>query len=157
LPLDDTHPRTKAKPAIPLDRTATITEAFGEIGIALPRSRNAQDKLADEYWAASVLAGLAEKRREKAKRAAVAGNVLPDHAAHPLAIGTAETVYTGALVRIDVKVVEQADRVDVVGFVADLERAGVKLATLKRLRKKHTKSFAGAHVFTASLINGTET
>jgi hypothetical protein len=137
--------------ARPLDRTAAITDAFGEIE-RMTKTRNAKDRMAMEYWAASVLLGLAEKRRDKAKRAAVAGGVLPDHAAHPMAIGTAETVYTGAQVRIDVKVVEQADRVDVPAMMVDLERAGVKLVTLRRLLKKHTKTFNGAHIFTASLV-----
>jgi hypothetical protein len=141
--------------ARPLDKTAAITDAFAEIGrvngTMPPRSRNAKDKLAWEYWTASLLNRLAEARRDKAKRAAVAGDVLPDHTAHPLPVGTVETVYTGALVTIGMKVVEQADRLDVAGFVADLEKSGVASRLLKRLVKRHTRSFPGAHVFTASL------
>lgn len=142
MPLDATTP---------LDRTAQITDAFGELGRQLPKSRNAKDRLAFEYWVSSILSRLAEARREKAKRAAVAGGVLPDHSAAPMPIGTTETVYTGELVTIGVKVVEQASRLDAAGFIADLEKAGLPARTLKRLVKKHTTTFSGAHIFTASL------
>ena len=146
---------------MPLDSTRSITiteavnESFDEIGRAirtmLPKATTAKDRLAAEYLAASLTSRLSEAWRDKTKRAAVGGGVLPDHTADPFPVGTVETVYTGALVTISVKVVEQADRVDVAGLVASLEKAGVKPTLLKRLVKKHTKSFAGAHVFTASL------
>lgn len=143
MPLDSTHAATK---------TDLISAAFSEIGKAqLPTTKSTKDKLALEYWAASLLNRLSEARREKAKKAAVMGGVLPDHTSNPLAIGSAETVYSGPLVTIGVKVVAQADRVNVPGLVAYLEKNGVKPALLKRAVKRHTEVFGGAHIFTALL------
>jgi hypothetical protein len=61
-------------------------------------------------------------------------------------------VYASDVVTISVKVVEQADRVNVAALVADLEKTGIALRTLRRLVKKHTTPYAGAHIFTASLV-----
>ena len=137
------------------DRTEALTDAFAELGrangTAMPPTRKTKDKLAFEYWVASLLNRLAEARRDKAKRVAVAGGVLPDHAANPLPVGTSEIVFVGERVTIALKVVGQTDRVNVPALMADLVKAGVKPAVLKRLVKKHTESFAGAHVFTASV------
>lgn len=140
----------------PSDKATAIIDAFGEIGrvngTMIPRRSNAKDRIAYEYWVSSLLNRLSEARRDKARRAAVAGGVLPDHAANPMPVGTVETVYAGGLVTIAMKVVEQADRVDVAGLMADLEAAGVAAKLLKRLAKRHTRTFPGAHVFTASLV-----
>jgi hypothetical protein len=140
------------------DRTGAVTAAFADIGRAgdtlLPRSRTTLDRLAEEFWRSQVLNRLAEKRKDESKAAAVAGGVLPDYKAEPSPVGTAETVYSGATVAITLRVNAQADHVDVPGLVADLEKAGVKPAVLRRLVRKHTTSFGGAHVFTASLVTG---
>jgi hypothetical protein len=53
-------------------------------------------------------------------------------------------------VTINLKVVPQAPRVNTAALVAALEQAGVKPALLKRLVKKHTEKFGGAHIFTFS-------
>lgn len=140
-------------------KVAAVTEAFAEIGrvngTMIPgRARGAKVRLAYDYWIASVLAQLAEVRRDKAKKAAVAGEVLPDHAADPYPIGTAQVVYADKVVTIGLKVVAQADRFDVAALLVDLELAGVKPSLLKRLVKKHKRSFDGAHVYTASLVTG---
>ena len=135
-----------------LDRTAAITAAFGAIGKLLPKPKNGKDAIAYELYAASLVASLADKRREDAKKAAIDAGVLPDYASDPYPVGTEEVVYSGALVAIMLKVVGQADRVNAGGLVADLTEAGVKPALLKRLLKKHTSTFNGAHIFTASLI-----
>jgi hypothetical protein len=139
----------------PADKTAALTEGFTDLGrcvnAMLPKTPSAIDRAALEYWASSLVCRLADAWRDRTKRAAVASGALPDHATNPLPVGTAETVYAGPLVTISVKVVEQADRVNVAALVADLEQAGVASRLLKRLVKKHTKSFGGAHVFTASL------
>lgn len=146
MPLDSTRPP---------DRTAAVSDAVGEIGriirAMLPRKATEQDKLFADFWGFSLAQRLIEPLRDKSKRAAIAGQVLPDHSAKPFPIGTAETVYSSDLGSISMKVVEQADRLDVAGFVADLEKAGVRPALIKRLLKKHTKTFAGAHIFTATL------
>jgi hypothetical protein len=131
--------------------TQLIAEAFGDIGYP-PGSRSARDRLAEEYWSASLLSRFADARREKAKKAAVTGGVLRDHLAEPYPVGTSETVYAGATVTINLKVVPQAPRVDTAALVADLQKAGVKPALLKRLVKKHTEQFGGAHIFTAALV-----
>lgn len=146
MPLDDTRP---------LDRTASVAEAVAETGriirATLPRKATEKDKLFADFWGWSLVLRMVEPLRDKSKRAAIAGGVLPDHSANPFAIGTSETVYTSDLGSIGMKVVEQAERLDVPAFVADLEKIGVKPAQLKRLLKKHTRQFPGAHIFTASL------
>jgi hypothetical protein len=143
MPLDDTRAAS---------RTEVIATAFAEIGTKLlPATRSTKEKLALEYWASSVLTRLAEARREKAKRAAVIGGVLPDIATSPYPIGAAETVYAGSSVTIGVKVVAQADRVNIAGLVAYLEKNGVKPALLRRAVKRNTETFPGAHIFTALL------
>jgi hypothetical protein len=141
-------PLDTAKPA---GVTDAIAEAFTAIGYP-NESRNARDRLAEEYWSASLLSRFADARREKAKKAAVTGGVLPDHLTHPYPVGTSETIYAGATVTINLKVVPQADRLNTAALVADLQKAGVKPALLKRLVKKHTETFGGAHIFTASLV-----
>lgn len=142
----------------PSDRAGLITDAFAEIGrvngTMMPRSHNPQERVAYEYWVASLLARLSEARRERAKKAAVAAAILPDHVASPMPIGTAETVYAGDVVTISVKVVEQSPRLDVAGFLAEAEKLGIPPAKLRRMVKKHTTQFSGAHVFTASLVSG---
>lgn len=146
MPLDDTRP---------LDRTTAVTEAVTELGrvirATLPRKATDKDKLFADFWGWSLVLRMVEPLRDKSKRAAVAGEVLPDHTAHPFAIGTSETVYSSELGSIGMKVVEQAERLDVPAFIADLEKIGIKPAQLKRLLKKHTRQFPGAHIFTASL------
>lgn len=141
---------------MPLDTTkSSVTDAIAEDFSAIgypPGTRNPRDRLAEEYWSASLLSRFADARREKAKKAAVTGGVLPDHLAKPYPVGTAETVYAGATVTINLKVVPQADRVNTAALVADLHKAGVKPALLKRLVRKHTEQFGGAHIFTAALV-----
>jgi hypothetical protein len=164
MPLDAAikpKPARSAKPAAPsraqraTEKTAAIASAFQEIGrvngTMMPLSKKADDKLAWEYFAASELSSLAEKRRDVAKLAAVKGGVIPDYSAHPLEVGTSATAYISDLLTIGVKVTAQADRVNVLGLVADLKAAGVETRLLKRLVKRHTKSFAGAHSVTALL------
>ena len=145
MPLDAQAPATK---------TDALTATFAEIGRprgAAASRKPTKDVLAWEYAVSSLLARLSDARRDKAKKAAIAGGVLPDYAANPLPIGTADTVYVSPLVTIGLKVVAQAERVNVPNLVADLLAAGVKPAVLTKLIKKNTESFAGAHVFTASL------
>jgi hypothetical protein len=167
MPLDAATKPKSAKPALPVlktaavratEKTAAIADAFGEIGrvngTMMPDAGNAKDPLWWEYWVASVLAGLSDARRERAKKALVAAGKLPDYAAHPLAVGAAETIYASALLSAGVKVTAQADRVDVAAVVADLVAKGVEARLLKRTVKRHTKSFNGAHIITAMLVAG---
>lgn len=167
MPLDaavklPTKPRPKPVRLSPAERaqratakTAAIASAFGEIGrvngTMMPESKKPGDKLAWEYWAASELSSLAEKRRDAAKAAAVKGGVIPDYGAHPLEVDTRATIYISDLVTISVDVTRQATKLNGLALVADLVAAGIKPALLKRLVKKHTKSFNGAHGITAVL------
>jgi hypothetical protein len=150
MPLDDTTRRTKPKPK-PIALSAARADLDRTLAILLPKARTAKDKLALDYWAASEAERLDAAWREKAKRAAIRGGVLPDYATNPLPIGTSETVYASPLLTIGLKVVRQADRVNVPGVVAYLEKSGVNAALLKRALKRNTEQFGGAHVFTALL------
>ncbi len=118
----------------------------------LPKRHSANERAAAEYWGASVASQVAEQWRGKAKAQAVAAGVLPDHEAHPSPIGTMETIYADKLISISMKVVAQADRVDVTSLIADLTKAGLPERVLKKLLKRHTRTFPGAHIFTASLV-----
>jgi hypothetical protein len=145
--------KSKAAPSPPINEL--IAGEFATIGRAgmapAPRASKVADAAAWEYWVASLLLQLAERRREAAKRAATVARVLPDYINDPYPVGTVETVYSGPLVSIALKVVPQPPRVDVAALLNDLADLGVKPATLKRLVKKHTIEYAGAHVFTATL------
>lgn len=136
------------------ERTAELATAFSLVGHrfgGLEEKVTTPDKLAFEYWAASEISSLAEKRRDEAKKAAVTGGVIPDFKANPLDVGTRSTLYISELLTIAVDVTQQAPRLDGLALVADLVKAGVKPGLLKRLVKRHTKTFAGAHVITATL------
>jgi hypothetical protein len=166
MPLDDTanpakrsHKAKPADPARPVAapkpdaNAAARAELDATLATLLPRAKTARDRLAVQYWAASRGTALNEAWRESAKKAAVVGNVIPDYATNPLPVGTVATVYSSPLVTIGVKVTPQAPRLNVDAFCADLLAAGFKAATLKRLRKKHSTEFNGAHVITAMLAN----
>ncbi|MGD0106328.1 MAG: hypothetical protein ABSC06_20145 [Rhodopila sp.] len=148
MPLDDTGSRTKPKLVALGDARTELDRALAAL---LPRAKTVRDKLALDYWAASEAARLDDAWREKAKRGAVAGGVLPDYTANPLPVGTSETVYSSPLLTIGLKVVRQADRVNVAGLVAYLEQAGVKPALLRRAVKRNSEQFGGAHIFTVLL------
>lgn len=150
MPLDGTiQQRPRAKP--PLGLLEALADLERTLALLRPRARTAKDKLALDYWGASEAQRLGEAWREKAKRAAIAGGVLPDHTADPLPVGTSTTVYASSLLTIGLKVVRQADRVDVAGLLADLEAYGVKPSVLKRMLKKRTELLGGAHIFRALL------
>ena len=141
---------------MPLDattRTDAIAEAFAALSYGL-RPKSNTDAVADEWAVASELLSQAEKRRERATKAAVAAGVLPDHAKAPLAIGTHPRIFVGANVEISATVVEQAERLDGAALVADLLAAGVKAPLLKKLVAKHTKRFNPSHRYSASLVGG---
>lgn len=142
MPLDS----TRAASAVEQIETAVAA-------IRLTGGRNAEP--ADvEYFVASVVQRCAERRRDKATRAAVAAGVLPDHTKAPLSVGVHPGIYRGDLVEIGVTVVEQPSRLDADGFVAALIAGGVKPALVKRLRAAHTTDYNPAHRFAASLVTG---
>lgn len=114
---------------------------------------SAPEQAAFEYWGSTLLVALAEAWRAKCKKTAIALGVIPDYEATPLPIGSVTTVYTSPAMTIVAKVVPQAPRVDLAGLLVDLGRIGIKPSVLKRLVKKHTKEFAGAHIFTAQLTH----
>jgi hypothetical protein len=140
----------------PLGRTAAITDALAQIGrvngTMMPKSRKRGDAEAYEFFTASLINQLNEARRNQAKKALIAKGIMPDYSADPLPAGTVQTVFSGDVVSLSVKVVEQAARVNVAALVADLEKAGFPPGKLKRLIRKHTTAFNGAHIITASLV-----
>lgn len=138
------------------EKTAAIASAFGEIGrtngTRMPESTNPDDKY---WWARLVsqqLGTLNDKAKDDSNKALIARGLLPNYAEHPLPIGTSATIYASDLLTAAVKVTQQADRVDVAALVAELvAKELIKPGVLKRLVKKHTRSFAGAHSVTALL------
>jgi hypothetical protein len=103
------------------------------------------------YAVATQSQSLSEAWRDESRRALIACGALPDYRAAPLSVGTQATIYSDALVTVGVKVTKQPPSLDVDACFADLLAAGVKPALLKRLRKKHTTAFNGAHILTALL------
>lgn len=139
MPLDST------RPAGIVER---IEAAVASIRLTAGRNPEPADV---EYFVASVVQRAAERRRDKATRAAVAARVLPDHTKAPLSVGTHPGVYRGDEIEIACTVVEQPSRLDADGFCAALVEGGVKPALIKRLRSAHTTTYAPAHRFAASL------
>jgi hypothetical protein len=107
---------------------------------------------AREYHDASVGLRDAESRRKRATTAAVKLGVLPDWDKHPLPVGTAQVVYADGELVISLNVVAPIAGIDHAGYVADLLKAGVKPALIKRLDKKHRTETRPAHKFTSSLL-----
>lgn len=153
MPLDDTHPRTKAKPA----KVAAKPDAFVEARAALDRdylallarAKTAEDKVSVKFWHAAAAISLDETWKKAAKKAAIDGAVVPKT---PFPVGTSQMVFEGNLVKIGLKVTPQKPSTDVAAMVAYLEKHSVKPALLKRAVKLNTTIFPGAHVFTASLV-----
>lgn len=157
--IDKATPSTLATPATRAERAsekiAAIAADYHEIGrvnaSAMPRSANPDDI---DWWTCLVagqIGSLNDKVKDDAKKRLVSRGKLPDFSAHPLPVGTVRTLYASDLLTASVKVTAQADRVEVAGLVADLVAAGVKPGLLKRLVKRHTRSFAGAHSVTVVL------
>jgi len=177
MPLDSTtHPeppkRSHQRKPVPVESTPAVpakrsharkpasdanAEARAELdrtlAALLPRAKTAASRAWVTYAVATRAVSLNEAWRETSKKALVASGSLPDYAANPLPVGTVLTVYSDPLVTAGVKVVPQAPRLNVDACFADLLAAGVKPALLKRLRKKHTTDFSGAHILTALLAN----
>ncbi len=107
-----------------------------------------------EYHEASVGLRDAEARRKRATVVAVRLGILPDHEKHPLPVGTCEVVYADDGLVISVTVLEPIAGIDHAGYVADLLKAGVKPAVIKRLDKRHKTETRPAHRFTSSLVSG---
>ena len=158
MPLDDISakprsrarsPEAAAKPEPAAEARAELDRAFAEL---LAKAKTAKSRAVLAYWASSRADSQSDAWREESKRALIASGVLPDYAANPLPVGTVATIYSDPLVMLSVKVVQQADRLAVDAFVADLVAAGVKLPLLRRLRKRHTTGFSGAHTITALLV-----
>jgi hypothetical protein len=105
-----------------------------------------------QYHHASVGLRDAEARRKRATAAAVKLGILPDWEKFPLPVGTCLVVYQDGTVSIALTVVEPIVGCDHAGFVADLLKAGVKPALLKRLEKKHRTETRPAHKFTSSVV-----
>lgn len=137
--------------------TTAINDAFAGIGkgppTAMPRgSKNNTEPLAFEVLVSKRLAKLAAAREALAIRDAIKAGVMFDHKDDPLPEGTSKVVYDGDVVRIDLKVTGGRDGIDHDAYVADLEKAGVAPALLKRLAAKHATMSACPHSFTPSLV-----
>ena len=158
MPLDDTGSRvnqrlvaerkrsqTRGKPK-PAALVVGRDETERRLEELLLLAKTAEVRAWLEYWAATEDERRAVARREKAKRA-----VVPDFAANPLPVGTVETLFSCPLLTVGVKVVRQADRVDVAGVVAYLGQSGVKPALLRRAVRRNSMVFAGAHIITVLL------
>jgi hypothetical protein len=159
MPLDAatiTRRAARPKPKVAATpKSDAHVEARGELDRTLagllPRAKTARSRAVLAHWASSRAGSQSDAWRDETKKALIASGVLPDYTASPLPVGTVETIYSDPLVMLSVKVVQQASRLSVDAFVADLAAAGVKLSLLRRMRKRHTTDFAGAHIITALL------
>ncbi len=137
------------------DLVGAINADFSGIGAsdetAMPASKRNTEPVAYEYYLASHLLRLAEARKKNAIKAAYREHVLFDPEKSPLPTGTHALVYAGDMVEIDVDVGTPATRLDLDGFLTDLETHRVKRDLLKRLVTKHTKDNRAPHKFNATL------
>jgi hypothetical protein len=130
---------------MPLDSASTRTRAVA--------TNEAPEAIAAfEYHEASLGMRAAETRRVRAHAAAVRAGVLPDHLKHPMPVGTNEVVYADHAVSISVLVYAPIVGLDHGSFVADLLKAGVKPALIKRLMAKHTTETRPAHKFITAAV-----
>jgi hypothetical protein len=160
MPLDDTNqPKRKhvrTKPLLdskPNANALARAELPATLAALCMRAKTSTSRKWVTYAVATQSQSLSEAWRDASKKALVACGALPDYAANPLVVGTHATIYTDPLVTVGVKVVPQAPRLDIDACFADLLDAGVKPALLKRLRKKHTTEFNGAHIITTLLTS----
>lgn len=133
-----------------------INMSFAAIGIkngtTLPKGNANADPVAMEYWLATHLASLANKRKELAEKSAVLARVIIDKEKAPKPAGTMEVVYASELVHIQLEVRSAAERVDVPLFIEQLEAAGVDINTIIKAQLCATKFSRPAHVFSAALL-----
>jgi hypothetical protein len=157
MPLDGTtrraNPRSPkaavpGKPDANADARAELDRTLARL---MARAKTAKSREVLAYWASSRAGSQSDAWREGAKKALIARGVLPDYATNPLPVGTVATIYADPLAMLTVKVTQQASRLNVDAFVADLAAEGVKAALLRKLRKRHTTDFSGAHIITALL------
>lgn len=136
-------------------KITAINNAFASIGTSgdtkMPVSKKNTEPVAYEFYTSAHLARIAEARKKKAHAAAVKAGVIFDHEKDPQPIGSNTRVYAGDVIEIACSVTTPATRLDADAFVSDLEKAGVKLALLNRLRNKHTHENRAPHKFTASI------
>lgn len=115
-------------------------------------SNDPQVAVAWKYHETSLALRAAEVERTKAHAAAVKAGVLFDHLTNPEPVGTSRVVYADTAVAITVTVYAPIVGVDHAGYVADLLKAGVKPALIKRLERKHRTETRPAHKFTTSVV-----
>jgi hypothetical protein len=132
-------------------RTDAINDAFAAIGVTSTRA-TAKDAAALEYHWASHLLRIAETRRKKATADAIELGVIFDPIDAPEPVGANRVVFAGSVVEISVAVAAPMQGVDHAAFVADLLKAGVKPALIKRLGAKHAYQSRPAHKFSSSLL-----
>jgi hypothetical protein len=148
MPLDATRAVSK---------TEAINEAFSQIGTAagngtrMPPSKRNTEPLAWEYFVAAHLNRLAEARKARAIKAAVAAGVMFDPEKQQLPVGSHSLVYAGDVVEIACSVSSPTVRLDGAALVTDLVEAGVKPALLKRLVARHTRENRAPHKFVGTL------
>lgn len=161
MPLDDT--RARARPIAKVAKPDAIAAGFAEIvriiGVPMPASKAKGTRLAKAETSWKVYRGqkvrrLVEKLWENIMAEAVRQDVIPDHLEHPEPPGTNRMVYVGEAVEISLAVSEPVEGINFEGFVADLLKAEVKPALIKRLTRRHRTETRAAHKFTASLMIG---
>jgi hypothetical protein len=154
MPLDATRATSK---------TTAINDALAAIGVegdtAMPRCKARGVALAEERAAYRLfVAGHCRRRAETEWNAALAlaveTGVIFDHREDPEPVGTDRVVFAGLVTEIRVTVAAPIAGVDHAGFVADLLKAGVKPALIKRLTGKHATETRPAHSFKPSLVTG---
>jgi len=142
--------------AAALAKTDALNTAFAAIGVSapdtkMPKSRRNDEPFAYEVFCAKHLRRIAEARETKAVKEAVKAGVMFDHEKKPMAVGTTALVYAGEVVEIGVSVTAPATRLDADAFCAALVKAGMKEATVTRLRSASTVDNRAPHKFVATL------
>jgi len=135
---------------------AKVRKAFSDIGnrnaTVMPVSKRNTDSLAWELYVATELASSAEARKKSAAQACIEAGLMFDHKEHPLPAGTEQTIYSGEIVQITVRVNNAAPRFNSAKLKAEMLRHKISSETADKIYQACLIDGTPAHVFRAAPI-----
>lgn len=132
-----------------------IAGLLAEVGsrVHMPQSKQNTEGFAWDYMIASKIEKFGKSAKEKAVKEAIKSGVMFDHEKKPLAAGSEETVYSGDVVKIDVKVKQASESIDTKKLISFIRASGlIPAVELDVWIEDSTKTARPAHTFTAELL-----
>ena len=121
----------------------------------MPKSKNNSEGAAWRLFLSQRMKSFAEAFNKQAVKDAIAAGVLFNHSKAPKPAGIDEDIYSGDVIRVNVKTKNGSVTLDSKAFLAEaayeLKLSAAQRASLLQLQEKHTKTNAAPHTFTASL------